>query len=157
MPKKPPRAKKKHEADPEPEPTRALIMELAKVKGWAVGPTKDSDCTLTLKLEVSKFENVEAIRQLARGSIVLHILPLQWRLDEAQQADECPHGVTLDFTPNRKVCVVCGLIIEIPLDDQPKTPSGEPGTPMVLFCATHTNQALDEAGACPLCGGTPSE
>lgn len=140
-------AKKKQAATPE---APAIIMQLAGVKDWEIGPTKNSECTLTLTVTVNGFADVATMTKLAKGLVIVHILPLTARLDDVLAGDECPHVSTMQFGENRAVCLVCGLMLDTPQDDQ-KTPTGEAGTPMVLFCGVHPNQALDTEGSCIFC------
>jgi hypothetical protein len=123
---------------PQPEPGLPMILALADITSWDIGPAKGSDCTLKLSITVADFERVQLIRALAKGRVVLRVLPLQMRLGEAGvpdtiDAEGCnhtgqrwPYGIVQGR--KMEICMDCGLVLQLPPDDEPDD-SAEPTPP----------------------------
>jgi len=113
-----------------------VILALASIGDWEIGPTKESTCepgcgidwlircvsashTLTMKLAVDNYQDVKTIRALAFGQVVLRITPLQAKLPTPT---DCKHPDSLQITYSdvEMVCLECGCIVPIPPDDQAK-------------------------------------
>jgi len=106
-------------------PFRAGVLAVADVADWDIGPTKESSCALTVKLTVNNYEDVAAMRALAqRKQVVLRLLPLQPSLPVGAM-DECAHDMMIDFSRAERVCLSCGRIIAIPVDDQVTEAEGD--------------------------------
>jgi hypothetical protein len=121
------------EPEEKPEPRLPMILTLADITGWDIGPGRESDCQLTLKVTVKDFENTRLIRALAAGKVVLRLLPLQMRLGDKSgepmtvDVEGCAHGGELwPFSPTMKVCMECGLVLEVP--KQPDLPESSEGS-----------------------------
>jgi len=122
-----------------------MLLTMADITGWDIGPGKESDCQLSMKVAIKDFTNVQLIRALATGRVVLRILPLQMRLapDAGSITEVDPEGCAhtgekwdlgyINGTP-MVCCMNCGLVLEVPKDDQPglpedPAPNGEDGSP----------------------------
>jgi hypothetical protein len=109
---------KKASEEPTADKQAPIIMALADINDWEIGPTKESDCVLTVKISVANYEDVETIRQLARGRVALRVMPLQFNLSLRAPGCDHPEGLQVSFSDTTRVCLQCGEILEIPLDDQ---------------------------------------
>lgn len=129
------------EPTPEKLPERLpMILTLADITGWDIGPGRESDCQLKITITVKDFENTKLIRALAAGKIVLRLLPLQMKLGDgappAPDPEGCNHPLDKLWnfieTPTEKtvVCMDCGLVITTakapPPDPDAETGPDEP-------------------------------
>lgn len=122
-----------------------IIMTLADIVAWKIGPTKGSaESTLEIRLAVRNWEDVRLVAALASGQVVLRLTPLQYRLPVAGTECEHPDGVQIRYSAAERLCLECGRVYDIPADDlaNEREHSFEPGP-------------VD--GTCKRCGLGPNE
>lgn len=118
-----------------PDKPLPMILTLADITSWDIGPGRESDCQLKITITVKDFENTKLIRALAAGKVVLRLLPLQLKFGEgtppAPDPEGCLHPINKlwDFaespTDKTVVCMECGLVITTP-KTPPPDPNAEP-------------------------------
>ena len=105
------------QSDPTTKKKLPIIMGLADLSKWDIGPLKDADCALTFTVSIRNWEDVQTVRQLATGQVVVRVMPLQLQLPEGTDCKH-PEGLRMAFELGRAVCLECGMILDIPPDDR---------------------------------------
>lgn len=100
-----------------PKRPSGIIMSLAQVAKWEIGPTKESDCGLTFTLTIKNWLDAETIRRLAGQQVVVRVAPLQLALKEGEGCNH-PENMRMAFDDMHAVCLECGVVLDVPLDDQ---------------------------------------
>lgn len=95
-----------------------VIMTLADITSWDIGPGKESDSQLTIKVTVKNWEDVRVVRALATGPIVLRIMPLQFRLPTGSEGCDHPAELQIRFSLTQSVCLNCGVVQEVAGDER---------------------------------------
>ena len=94
-----------------------IIMGLAELNKWDIGPSKESDCALSFTVSIRNWEDVATVRRLAAGQVVVRVMPLQLSLPEGADCKH-PEQLRMVYDQGRAVCLECGMILDIPPDDQ---------------------------------------